>query len=80
MTTSTPILCGGYFTAMEDGNLSLILVCNLQNHYEVNRKQQSALPNSPNPEMQLNAAKEWHLKSKQHEKNLEVILSEEGSV
>ena len=34
MVTSTPTLRGGYFTPMEDGNLSPIAVCNLLSCYE----------------------------------------------
>ena len=34
MVTSTPTLSGGYFTPMEDGNLSPIPVCNVLSHYK----------------------------------------------
>ena len=48
MVTSTPTLSGGYFTPMEDGNLSPIPVCDVLSHYKESCLQ-PALASIPTP-------------------------------
>ena len=51
MATSTPTLSGGYFTPMEDGNLSPIPVCDVLSHYKESGFQPalSTTASIPNP-------------------------------